>query len=319
MPENLISIIRDACVHAQPFGVDVARVWTRQRTSSERDAAADRNPYKFGDLPTSWAESFRRCLEGALVAKDLLGLPDKEMLAWNSFSVRGGQYGSIHISRNVSLFVDGWYSEIEPTPTEQIYSCISVPTELLFEVHDFFAKNSVYEASVTARRGAKPEKIIPFKSHVVPEISFTISFPGDYPEVGLAPTLHEFGIGNDGRLLPPQCDGKTVAYGEVSLSEAQTLQLFSAQLADMPINEISITSAYVDYVLENGTDYGQDFLTHSYGMIYVASDIISFIFPPDFLKEAKPLQDVSAPTAIPTAKLGSFMRTRFAELQSRHT
>jgi hypothetical protein len=315
MVEDLISIVRDASVLAQPFGVDVARVWTRRRTSSERHADASRNLYKFGDLPTSWAESFRRCLEGTLVAEDLKGLPDKEMLFWNSFIVRGAQYGSIHISKNVTLFVDGWYSEIEPKPAEQIYSCISFPTELLFEVQDFFVKNYVYEALLTARRGAKPNKISPFKSEVFPEISFTIDFRGDYPEVLIAPTLHEFGVGDDGRLLPPKCDGKTVAFGEISLPEAQTLQIFSAQVANVPLDEISVACTYVDYVLENGTDDCEEFLTHTCAMIYVASDIVSFVFPPDFLKEVKASQNVSPPVAIPTAKLASFMTTRFAGAQ----
>ena len=310
MNANLISELSDATIYVRPFGVTIARVWMKQRSTTSDDEEAKSNPYRFGDLPVSWAETFRRCIQGALVAADLKALPAKDSLVSNRFAVRGAQYGSLHISKNVSLFVDGWYSEIEPAPAEQCYACICVPTNLVFEVRDFFEEQNVFEELMVTRRGGVPKRIAPFKSIEFPDISFTIRFLAGYPEVLLSPTLREFEVTTAGTLSTLKFDGKTVAFGEISLPEARTLEVFSSALFSVPIDQLAAGSTYLDHVLENGVDDLQEFTTVCNDLIYVANDIISFVFPPKFLINVKALENVNPPAAVPTIGLARFMRDR---------
>lgn len=214
------------------------------------------------------------------------------------------QYGTIHFGQDVSFFVDGWYSEIEPKIGEYCYACIAIPSELLLEIRDFARDAGLHGLMVNIQRNEERPRTVNFRSLKFPGIAFSASFGNSYPEFRFSPTLQEYGLSDDGRLSSAKYDSITIGFGEISLAEAITLQSFLTQLRTIAPEEREAARHYIAHVMENGVDDKPEYGTVCDNLIYVVNDVISFVMPPNFLTDVPhPFQSIAPPAAVPTKHL----------------
>lgn len=175
------------------LGLKVARVWSRSGWwRGFLLGLKEINPFKFGDLPSSWAWSFQAALQVAFGRQGDFQLRDNLSIVPGQFLIlRDGQHGTVYFGRDVSFFVHYVYGEVDARSGASMPASIAFPSSLFLEFFRFIVGND----KRNIRKGT-------YNSMIFPGVAIATDVVRGYPEFRITPTLHEFKLCDDGIVEP---------------------------------------------------------------------------------------------------------------------